>query len=345
MLVLGRAPVQVHVHANEGDVTFPAEVILKAELGPPEFFGVAPLSGTLGLARAGQQVEIARNDFRGPNRLMVKGALERHAFESGFLGVPFQMDGNVATFRFTVESLAGLDKFSAYVESMFPALFSGMFCAPLEIEAISGILGGHPFTVHGAVQVSHPIYILPNDPNDVLKRHFDANSPKNLPPIFVMSAARYLQQADRLDVSGRYYTTFVAEKVLNLAKALEAIFPSEKIDDMRALLTTLGIAEEYKEVFASIRILRNQVDVGHVALTYLQAEDFQAVLSFVDLATTCVRALVNSLLGDPAACSRLAKLRKPSEAKAPDAVTFIRRKYGNLRPPKYSDLTKVPGES
>ena len=173
-----------------------------------------------------------------------------------------------------------------------------------------------------------------------LKEYFDSTAPQDFStPLFLISALRYLQQADRLQAEGRHLTTFLAERILNVAKALEAIFPGS-VDDMRNEAERLKIDSTYRDIFASVRYLRNEVDVGHVSFSDLPRGAVQNVLDFSDLATRCVKALVNSLMRDREAQNHLTSLRKNSSPnKPPNALKYIEI-YRGVQAPKDSDLSK-----
>lgn len=338
MLILSRPTTQVCVHANQSDVTFPAQAIVNVTMSPLEFFGMEPLSGKLNIAPVGATLEVKPTDYRGPGRLSIKGAYPKAQFEALFLGQPFSLIGNVATFKITAKELADLDLLVANLDALFPALFSGAFHAPIDIEDISGTLQGLRFTVRSGLFTSNAPFCTQH--TLPLKEYFDSTAPQDFsPPLFLISALRYLQQADRLQAEGRHLTTFLAERILNVAKALEAIFPGS-VDDMRTEAERLKIDSTYRDVFASVRYLRNEVDVGHVSFSNLPHGAVQNVLDFSDLATRCVKALVNSLMRDREAQNHLTSLRKNSSPnKPPNALKFIER-YRGVQAPNDNDLSK-----
>lgn len=339
MLVLSRPSTQLRVAANESDVTFPAEAVVNIKMSPDELFGLAPLTGKLCVTPVGLDCGFQRTNYRGPGRISASGSYPSMQFSSRFLGHEFSLVGNVATFKLEISTLSDLELFVAYVDSLFTALISGAFHAPVDIEEIDGTVQEFAFTVHSSLSVSNSVLITPQELP--LKSYFDNVAPQAfVPSVPVVAALRYLQQADRLQAEGRHLTTFLAERLLNIAKALEALFPGE-VDDMRRELATLNVASTYSDAFASARYLRNQVDVGHVSFTDLLPGQVQEVFEFADLATNCLRALINSLLRNREAQERLVHLRTSgAPKKVPNAVGYI-RKYSGVKPPKNNDLTKV----
>ena len=339
MLILSRPSTQVQVAAKESDVTFPAQAVVNVKMSPDELFGLAPLTGKLGVTPVGLTCQVQHTNYRGPGRISTVGSYPRMQFSSRFLGHDFSLTGNIATFKLTVSSLSQLDFFVAYIDALFIALFSGAFHAPVDIEEIDGTLQEFPFTVRSSLSVSNAVPITPQELP--LKSYFDDVAPQDFAPgVSVISALRYLQQADRLQAEGRHLTTFLAERILNLAKALEALFPGE-VDDMRLELSALSVASTYSDIFSSTRYLRNQVDVGHVSFTDLLPGQVQEVFEFAGLATSCLRSLINSLIRDREAQERLVSLRKNrAPNKVPNAVGYLTR-YKGVKPPKNNDLTKV----
>ena len=337
MLILNRPPLKVHGKASPEQIKFPAEAVVNVKLSPNELFGMAPLSGRLSIAPVGATLNLERTDYRGANRIKVKGHYPVTDFSAQFIGRNFRLKGDIATFTFSVSSFHELDLFVAYADSLFPALFSGALQVAVEVEEIGGTLQGFPFKTIIETTSSNPILITAEQLP--FKAYFDTIAPQDyLPSLPIISSLRYLQQASRLESEGRYKGTFLGERILNLAKALESLFPGS-IDEMRAELRGLNIAADYVEVFASVRYIRNQIDVGHAAFTDISGEAIQEVFDFASLATSCTRALINSLLQNRAEQQRLCNLRKPSK-KTADATSFLLR-YKNISEPKDNDLTRV----
>lgn len=293
---------------------------------------MAPLTGRLNIVPVGASCVVNRTNYRGPGRLQVKGCYEKARFEACFLGRKFSLVGNVATFRLTVSALSELDLFVAYLDALFPALFSGAFHAPIDVEEIDGTLQGFSFTFRSRLSVSNaPLCTSATLP---LKEYFDSTSPQEfIPAIFLIASLRYLQQADRLQAEGRHLTTFLAERILNIAKAIEAIFPNESVDMMRDELKKMKIDATYIDIFSSVKYLRNQVDVGHVSFSDLPLDSVQDVLNFADLATHCLKIFVNNLLRNRERQEHLLSLRKNTvSSKVPDAIKYIKKYRDILRP-------------
>lgn len=82
----------------------------------------------------------------------------------------------------------------------------------------------------------------------------------------VVAAMRYLQAAQRLLNIGVTPREFFGEALLNYAKVLEVLWGDH--DDIRGGLEDVGVSkDEVETVFIPVCLIRNQLDVGHAALS------------------------------------------------------------------------------
>lgn len=330
MSALNRNYTGIHLQANEGEVDFSNQAELRMTLAPGELFGVDPLSGDLPLAPVGSVLHSVPSEYEGLN-VRAEGKFKKQLFQSTFLNVPFKMDGNVATFWFVPGSLDGLCQFSVYVEALFPALFSGLCHAPVSVVSIEGEIHGVRFFAKNIIGVSRSIFCSP-DPIP-FKEHFDKISTETWPAIWLVSAFQYLQQSDRLRYARTQTAAYLSERILALAKSLEAVFPT-KVEKMRDGLRELRVKSDYIDVLSSIRYLRNQVDVGHVSFVRMDSDSLQDVIHCADLASDVIRALLSMLLTNVDEQRRLTAGRENlNQTKIPDAVTYVKR-YRNIQFPK-----------
>jgi|GEM_PF-5115044 len=331
MSTLNRVHTGIHYEANEGDVDFTNVAELWVTLAPGELFGVECLSGNLPLAPVGSVLHSTSSDYEGLN-VKAEGKFRRQRFESKFLNIPFTLDGNVATFRFVPKSGDGLCKFSAYIENLFPTIFSGLCHAPVSIVSIEGKIQGVRFISKNLVERSRAVYVSP-DPIP-FKDHFDKTSSEVWPAIWLISAFQYLQHVDRLRYAKPQTAAYLTEQILALAKSLEAVIPSDRVDKMRDELRKLKIRPEYIEVLVSIRYLRNQADVGHVSFVRMDPDSLQDVIHCADLASDIMRALLSMLLSNIDEQRRLTVGRENlNQTKISDAVTYS-KKYRRTSFPK-----------
>ena len=343
MLVLAHPKTKIYFAKEPGNITYPANVLIQVVLSPEEFFGAGPLSGKIRLAPVGATLKATLQSYRGAGRLGVDGSFPKLQFESGFLGRGYSLDGNIANFRFDVRNLQELQNFLDGVDLCFSAIFSGWEHAPLEIEDVRGSINGVQFGVSSGFSAS-PAFLCV-DPNR-LKSYLDICSPKEIDTksIILVSCLRYLQQADRLDSEGRYAVSFLAERLLNIAKALEVIFLGG-VDDMRKLLASIGVDSMYAEIFASVRYLRNEVDVGHVSFSRIDASEVEDVMNLADNAIRCVRFLIQMLMQDPNMLATvLGSRNSENKTRGNTPLRHIKR-YRNMVLPKDGNLKVPPSEA
>ena len=94
---------------------------------------------------------------------------------------------------------------------------------------------------------------------------------------------------------------FLAEVLLNLAKALEVLFPPKGDgrvrDAVRAGLLTLGYSEENIEAdYIPVMALRNELDVGHVELGLLARDHLEVLHAYTERVEKPFRDLLKTLL-------------------------------------------------
>jgi hypothetical protein len=339
MLILSWPASRVQVECAEGELQFPADVALEVRMSPPEVFGLAPLQPSTGIVMIGTQPRFERTNYRGPGRIVPTGTLEVTNFDSTFIGVPFVVEGNIARFNFRVAALAGLDQFVWHVDAKFTQFFSCAMPTAVEIEEISGTIGGYPFAVHSSLTSSNTLYASTGSLSPELKAHFDGVAASGVGMKLEMVAAlRYLQQSERLQMAGHHVPTFLSERILNLAKALDSLFP-DGVDQMRAELATQQVANDYIEVLASVSYLRSQVDVAHVSFTPLAEGQVQEVENFVTLASACLRALLNTLTHSREAQERIAAFRTSRQTPRAHVTLALLRKHVGLQYPAADDLS------
>lgn len=117
----------------------------------------------------------------------------------------------------------------------------------------------------------------------------------------LFAGLHYFHLACRLARESRIAGEFVAEVILNLAKALETIFPPEgdgrTRDAARAGLQSLGFSEdEIEGNFLPAMALRNEIDVGHVELGLFKLNQLKIIHAFTERAEGAFREMFERLL-------------------------------------------------
>jgi hypothetical protein len=98
----------------------------------------------------------------------------------------------------------------------------------------------------------------------------------------LLAATYYFSVASRLLACGSGPWEFMAETILNWAKALSALFGTDSHNDMRAKLAKLDIPKDVVErYFVRVMILRNKFDVAHVSLGLHNSDDLQLMYKFL----------------------------------------------------------------
>lgn len=116
----------------------------------------------------------------------------------------------------------------------------------------------------------------------------------------LIAGLHYFHLACRLEREGRTAGEFVAEVVLNLAKALEVVFPpagdGRSRDAARSGLRALGFCQdEIEGNLLPAMALRNEIDVGHVELGLFTMDQLKVILAFTERAEGAFRDMFERL--------------------------------------------------
>ncbi len=110
----------------------------------------------------------------------------------------------------------------------------------------------------------------------------------------IISAVYYYRHAMRLAHIDR--AAMAAEIVLNLAKAIEIIFSSDR-ERLRVTALRWGLDQEFSERWiVPILLIRNEFNVAHAASAPLTEAHIEAILTFVDRAFVHVHSLLSTVL-------------------------------------------------
>lgn len=117
----------------------------------------------------------------------------------------------------------------------------------------------------------------------------------------LVAALHYFHVACRLAREGCTAGEFVAEVVLNLAKALEVLFPpagdGRTREAARSGLRALGFADrEIEGNFIPAMALRNEIDVGHVELGLFTMDQLKTIHGFTERAEGHFREMFERVL-------------------------------------------------
>ena len=117
----------------------------------------------------------------------------------------------------------------------------------------------------------------------------------------LIAGLHHFHMACRLARRGTTAGEFVAEVILNLAKALEVLFPPDgdgrTRDAVRGALRQLGFADAQVEGdFIPAMALRNEIDVSHVELGLFTMDQLKVLHAFAERAEGAFRDLFERLL-------------------------------------------------
>lgn len=324
----------------------PYQVELSFQLGPLDFFGEADISGKLREFPEFSDIKLDGTFFDGMKRpsMAAPGRMPEFKLSGAIYGTQLTIAGSVARVRFGVGNLEILETVLQRLIEFIPAAFSGASTTAVFISDVFGTIDGLPLkvqlfgdTIHG-----HEAFFV-GDVASKVEKYFQllgqmgTNVPRKL-----ISAHRYLAQSFHLEAASSWPYQFTGERLLNLCKALESVLDGkslEKIDEMRSCLQSWGVHPDYVEVFASIKYLRNELDVGHIARTPITPEGRDRVVAFVGLAEKCVQALLHLMAKNVIEDSNFLH-SEPTQVADPPVVTAL-KKYEKLQGPSDGDITKI----
>ena len=112
----------------------------------------------------------------------------------------------------------------------------------------------------------------------------------------LVAALHYFHVALRLARRGEIAGEFLPEMILNLSKALEALFPpsgnGKTRDAVRAGLRKLGFSDtEIDADYIPAMALRNEIDVGHVDLSLFRVDQLAVIHGYAEYAEGAFRVL------------------------------------------------------
>lgn len=302
MLLFQLPPREVAWEKDPSTLTFPLKIQIDATLNPPELFGELEFTDSMRVfptnENGTQDMRVRGNLFEGPGRIATKtpSKFQKYAFEGIFAGISVEIQGNIATFRCPCPDLLSFYSLIQKIIEEFPSCFACAIPVPVSITWMRGKADEHPFTVRmlsnnmydSAFSISDEIH---QEMGTILEEVFTEAGSR---PIQVVAAMRYLSQAFLLESVSKFSYHFVSERMLNVCKAVESITleAGEKVEDMRTMLRRWSVNERYIDIFASIRYLRSQLDIAHIAYSPLSTGAYRAIQDFLPIAEKCTQSLI-----------------------------------------------------
>lgn len=278
-------------------ITWPAASIVRAELQPPDLFGVAEDANPREVVVqgvAGQGLFFDANTGRSFPHSDAHLARARSAFQ--VLGdVQLTIEGTTLAAYFTAANVDGVHEVAQWIEFYFCAflsLTSGVYVAPRRIYgSISDVVEFN----YELAELRAQTMTLRSDVRDrafELARDFADIQDDRSPRLIV--AALYYRQACRLR-SPRQVTVpllNISEAIMNLAKAIEVLLggTSDAIRNEAAKLNFTS--DEVESQIVPILLVRHQLDIAHAAARRLSPSQLQTLISYCERAKQNVRAVL-----------------------------------------------------
>jgi hypothetical protein len=277
---------------------FPCEATIEGQLEPKELFAGKARSNKLSLVPAGSLGTIRYDSVTCDTRIETPGTFSPLSFDAVVQECNVSVRGDRLSVRVTCPTERRFLEAVEFVRQAIPAYLSAAVPAPVSVHTIDGVCGGVPFELTYLSKTHVPIYTADGPTISAWMASYleDMGSVEG-DALRLTSAHRYLMQVRRLAYAAPGHSLFLGERILNIAKAIEVLWPAEKhVDLMRSELKKLGVDKRVADLFASVSYLRDQIDVGHPALTTLtEQEDFDSVLRVAQLAEDALAGLLRHI--------------------------------------------------
>lgn len=286
--------------APDAKVTFPANCEIAFHFRPDQPFGMRADGGRTAVRATAARALFSMNS--GEHTIESKPGLSPLGVGiqgDGFVG---RLAGRILTVSRRFESLRELEELTASISYCLPMVLTVPFADPPYVERVQGRIGEVPFSWELQHGNSHFLTTTQEEQEGSFSKAWNRLSMLSEPKRRrVIASLHCFHVACRLARVGATAGEFVAEVVLNLAKALETLFPRSEntgsMDTARAGLRSLGIKDaEIEAFFVPAIALRNELDVGHPQLALLSAEELRAVHDYTDTAELSFRNMYEELL-------------------------------------------------
>lgn len=303
--------------------SFPATLVARIKFGPDDAFG--------SLGSPGQPRTTAKRAT--PARLIWNANEGTSAWEGEFLdALATEIQKGPLTAHWTGNELAlslrvmSQDEASEIVNSasqLIPAFLSLRLRVFVWIKAFFVEIGSCRFTLE-VPDLRYRIIVATSERNkERAKQSIDDWATQRRESLRAVMAIYYYRHAMRLASLEPDRQAMAAEVTLNLAKAIEIIFSSDR-ERLRARAEEWGLDREFVERWiVPILLIRNELDVAHVASGPLSHMQHQAMLDFLDRAFTHVHALLSRVI--EMAQSGKVTLDPPSAAVEADKERLLKK--------------------
>ncbi len=286
------------LHLSSGEVPreYPRQVIVTVTLGPEDAFGLNCKPRTT--VRRAEHIDAQFDP--GEGSAFLRGDLidaVDTAIGVGRLDAHFK--GNVLTIRYEVDSLDDAENFARAVSHVLPPTLSLHLGTFVWVKDFWLDLGTAKYRF--VALEMRPLAVLATRKEQEQRlasalTHF--GKVVEDPTGRLVSALCYYRHALRLEALMPCNEEFAAEVLLNLSKAIEIIFSNNR-DRLRAQAEQWGFSQQDVERrIVPLLLIRNEMDVAHVATGLLRRKERDTFLDFVGTAVHAVRDVLEKVLGD-----------------------------------------------
>ena len=288
-------------HEVGHELNFPADCEIRFHLLPLQPFGAEPGNGrTLVKGEEGTLLFNANSGRHTVESSRPLAPLDVEVEEDG--GRSVKLTGNVLLIKEHFHNLGDLASTLNSVYFCLPALLNIPFADPPFVERVEGLVGTNrfrweldnwQFELRPTTQQQQESAVL-----DAWLRMGCIAEPHRRR---LVAALHYFHVACRLSRQANIPGEFLAEVVLNLAKALEVLFPAsadeKQRDAVRSSLKRLDFThDEIEGRFVPALALRNELGVGHAQLAIFSMDQLRVVHAYVERAEDNFRTMFERLL-------------------------------------------------
>jgi hypothetical protein len=283
------------LHAlDKTQMSFPAALMAKISFGPEDAFGV-PSCRPRTTAKQATPAHLLWNANEGIS-VWQGDLIEALDAELKMEALSAHWTGNTLELRIGVNSLEEAEQVVGSASQFLPAFLSLRLQVFVWIKEFLVDVAESRFRFETSSH-RYGITIATTEHNEDAAiqsvRNWLTQRPESL---HIIMAIYYYRQALRLAALEPDRQSMAAEVILNLAKAIEIVFSSNR-NRLRSRAREWGLDANFIERWiVPILLIRNELDVAHVASAPLVSTQHQAILDFLARASTQVHTLLVRLI-------------------------------------------------
>ncbi len=276
---------------DETKISYPCKLIIDAEYGPLEVFGLSSLPSRLSLVGGKTTLIYDANVGRvkAQSNPPLKPLFAQFVSDCESL----ELNGNILHLERECQDEIELHNILLTFLHSFPAILNLEFPDPPYLTSLTGELGKVKFRwEHQTTPIS-----FSNQTKEQLEKHVvESIKHQGILKGHFLAAICYFHTASRLNVAGISSWEFMSESILNYCKVLQSLF-GDQMDDVRKGLRLLNYTEDEIEIdFIPLLVLRNYFDVGHIQIVIPEIEQLQTLYFYLFDSETKIRKLLKRVL-------------------------------------------------